>query len=93
MSRGILLLKTGIAMVFAALLLLFIYTDSFASKQPDVSLGPMQTFHTSKYFAGTGNRETAGMFAAVLKEGKEVGVQVAAPDGSIVLKTKIGSKS
>lgn len=93
MSRGILVLKAGIAMVFAALLLIVIYTDTFVSKQPDMSLGPMQTFHTSRYFAGTGNGDTVGMFAAVLREGKEVGVQVAAPDGSIVVETKIDSKS
>jgi hypothetical protein len=88
-----LVLKTGIVMVFAAVLLLVIYTDAFASKQPDISLEPGQTFRMTKYFAGTGNGETVGMFAAVLKEGREVAVQVAAPDGSIALKTKIGSKS
>lgn len=93
MGRGILLLKTGMAMVFAALLLIVIYTDSFVSKQPDMSLGPVQTFHTSKYFAGTGNGDTVGMFATVLREGHEVGVQVVAPDGSIVLRTMIDSKS
>ncbi|UVS68743.1 hypothetical protein [Nitrososphaera viennensis] len=87
------MLKAGIAMVFAAVLLLVMYTDTFASKQPGISLEPGQIFSMTKYFAGTGNGETVGMFAVVLKEGKEVGVQVAAPDGSIVLKTRIGSKS
>lgn len=79
-------------MVFAALLLIVIYTDSFVSKQPDMSLGPVQTFHTSKYFAGTGNGDTVGMFATVLREGHEVGVQIVAPDGSIVLRTMIDSE-
>lgn len=82
------------AMVFAAVPLLVIYTDSFVSKQPDISLEPWQTFSISKCFAGNGSRGgTVGMLATVLKEGKDVGVQVAAPDGSIILRTRIDAKS
>jgi hypothetical protein len=90
--RGILLFETGIAMVFAAVLLLIIYTDSFVSKQPDISLEPGQTFSMSKYLADS-SRGTVGMFAIALKDGEEAGVQIAGPDGSIVLRTIIDSKS
>lgn len=90
--RGILLLKVGIAMVFAAALLLVIYTDSFVSKQPDISLEAGQTFSMSRYLADSSSG-MVGMFAMALKDGEEVGVKIAAPDGSIVLKTIIDDKS
>jgi hypothetical protein len=91
--RGILLFKTGIAMVFAAVLLLIIYTDSFVSEQPDISLELGQTFSMSKYLADSSSSGTVGMFAMALTSGEETGVQIAGPDGSIVLRTIIDAKS
>lgn len=87
------MLKVGIAMVFAAVLSLVIYTDSFVSKQQGISIEPGQTFSMSRYLADSSSSGTVGMFAMALKDGEEAGVQVAGQDGSIVLKTIIDAKS